>query len=389
VLIDGETIAAVGTEAEVLGDLPREAHAGVEEIDAAGRVVVPGIVDPHTHLVFAGHRATEFEARLLGAEYLATLQAGGGILQTVRATRAADDDRLAALIEARLRRYLVLGVTTIEVKSGYGLTVAEELRHLKLIRRAAAAVPMQVDATLLALHARPPEYQDDPAPWIDQVCDELIPAVAEAGLATGCDVFVQPGVFSIEECRRVLYRGRQFGLAGHVHADQLGWTGGAELAAEQGALSADHLGHISDAGIQAMVATGTVAVLIPGSMLFVPGEMPAPARKMIDAGVTIALSTDFSPGSSPISSPSLVLGLGAAMFGISAAEALAAATINAACVLGRADQVGSLEVGKRADLLLVEADDYRELPYRFGERLIRTVIAGGRIVAEGPAVGSL
>lgn len=386
VLVRDGVIVACGEESAVTSLIGNE---DATVVDASGRVLMPGFVDPHTHAIFAGERSTEFEARLLGKHFLDTLKGGGGIHASSRASRATTDQQLVVDISRRLNTLVARGTTTIEVKSGYGLTIAEELRHLRALAVAGQSVHGRIVPTVLALHARPREFSEAPDAWVEAAIVELLPMCVEERLATACDVHVQPGVFSVDQCRVVLDQGKRLGLRGHVHADQMEWTGGCELAAECGALSADHVGHISSAGIDALVAAGTAAVLIPGSTVFVPGEQVAPAREMISRGAVIAISTDFNPGSSPILSTPLIVSLSCALYRLSAAEALAAATINAAYALGLADQVGSIEAGKRADLIIVEAEDYREIPYRVGEQLVREVYVDGVLMAESAAIGPI
>lgn len=400
-ILDG-LIVAIGTEKKVRRALagqapgrkrvpgaPDEGHEP-DELDAEGGLVIPGFVDPHTHLVFAGHRAEEFEARIIHRrDYLDFVKSGAGGISTMSRTRATPTSELVSLVRARLERMLRQGTTTAEVKSGYGLSVSEEVRHLEALAAAAADVPIDVAPTLLAAHFRPPEYPHDPEPWIVQIESELLPEVVRRGLATASDVFCEPDIYSVDQARRVLLAAKQQGLALHVHADQLSTSGGAELAVELGALSADHLGRMSEAGVTALAGSSTVAVLIPGSVFFVPGEAVPPVRRMIYAGVAIAIASDCNPGSSPISSQGLAIGLATVLFRISVAEALAAATINAAWAVGVADRVGSLEPGKHADLLVLDADDHRDLAYRFGENLVRHVVKRGQVVVTRPPAGPL
>jgi imidazolonepropionase len=387
VLVRGERIEAVGPTEEVERALGAE---DVEVIDAGGGLVAPGFVDPHTHLLFAGSRAEEFEARLVhGADYLSFVQAGAGGLSTVAATRATSTVALAALVRRRLERMLAAGTTTAEVKTGYGLTVEDELRHLRALRTASKEVPLDVAPTLLAAHFRPPEYRDDPGPWLAQIESDLLPTVARDELATAADVFCEPGIYSVDQARKLLKAARREGLAVHLHADQLSDSEGAALAAEIGALSADHLGHVSTSSVRTLAASATVAVLIPGSAFFVPGERVPPARQMVEQGVAIAIASDCNPGTSPMWSQSLAIGLSVVLFKLSVAEAIAAATINAAHAIGRGRDVGSLEPGKLADLVILEADDYRDVAYRFGQDLVRTVIKRGRVVGSSPGIGPL
>lgn len=362
---------------------------GAEVIDATGRAVLPAFVDPHTHLVFAGDRVDEFEQRLAaplreggGADYLAILAAGGGILRTVRATRAAAPADLSRRAHAALRAMLRYGTTTVEVKSGYGLTTAEELKLLRVVEGLRPSVNQTLVPTLLAVHAVPPEFADDPDGYVRLVCTETIPAVAGAGLARFCDVFCEHGVFSVAQSRRVLEAGLAHGLPPKLHAEQQSHTGGAALAAALRAVSADHLDHATEEDLAQLAAAGTVAVFLPGAALMLREAHPAPARQAVAAGVPVALATDFNPGTSPILSMPLIIGLACLRLGLSPAEALVAATINAAYAVGEGERAGSLEPGKRADLVLLDAPSYRYLPYCFGLNLVDTVVQQGRVVVR-------
>jgi imidazolonepropionase len=347
-------------------------------------------VDPHTHLVFAGSRPREFEARLTqGRSFTDFIKEGGGAMDTVRRTRAASDEDLADLIALRLRRIAQWGVTTVEVKTGYGLSIEEEFRHLRVLAGVSARSSISVVATALPAHFPP---LDDPGGvdgYVERICSEMIPQVANEGLAAAFDVFLDPSAYSADHVRRIVRTAQANGLGARIHADQLHADGGAELAAELGALSADHLGHISPAGIRALASSDTIAVLIPGSLMFVPGEKAPPVREMIEAGVAIGVSTDYTPGTSPIAFMPVAITLAMTLFKLTAAEVLAAATINAAFALGVADKAGSIEVGKRADLVIFEAKDYREIPYRVGENLARRVLVSGETIVERPPVGPL
>lgn len=386
VLIESARIARVGTQAELFIDLADD----VELIDAEQNIVLPGFVDPHTHLVFSGSRPAEFEARLLnGTNLVKLVQAGHGSLETVERTRRTKTEDLVDLVEMRLRRMLVVGTTSVEIKTGYGLSVDEELRHLRVIDEASRRVPVNVLRTALVAHFRPPELADRPDEWVDAVCRSLIPAIAAERLADAIDVFLEPSVFDRTQCTAILECGQRYELPCRVHGDQFADDGAAELAAEFGALSADHLGFISARGIGALAQSGTVAVLIPGSLVFMPGERPAPVREMIDAGVTVALATDYNPGSSPIVSQALSAALALVFLKMTVAETLAAITIDAAAAIGRRDSVGSIEPGKSADLVFIEATDYRDILYRFGENLVRRVISAGTTVVNRPLVGPL
>jgi imidazolonepropionase len=376
---DGRIIAA-GPTARVRAAV-RLAH-GARVLDASGRAVLPGFVDAHTHAVFAGDRAEEFELRLGGADYLEILAAGGGILSTVRATRSAPDDALALRTAAFLESMLRLGTTTVEIKSGYGLSTEHELRQLGVVRSLSGRVPQTLVPTLLAAHAVPPERRDDPEGYVRLVCEETIPAAAAAGLARFCDAFCERGAFSAEQSRRVLRAGSSHGLRPKIHAEQKSRTGGALLAAELGATSADHLEYAEEDDLVALAGAGTVAVLLPGAAFMLREEREAPARRMVELGVPVALATDFNPGTSPIRSVPVVMGLACLRLGLSPAEALVAATVNAACAVGLCDEVGSLEPGKQADLLVLDAPSHRHLTYQFATNLVRTVVKDGRVVVE-------
>lgn len=373
-------ILAVGPAAQV-SDLVRVTRE-TTVIDAAERAVLPGFVDPHTHLVFAGDRADELVRRLEGADYLEILAAGGGILSTVRATRQASPEAL----QRRARRWLDLmlaqGTTAVEIKSGYGLSTEEELKLLRVAWALGEEGPQSVVATLLAAHAVPPEYRARPDDYVQLVCEETIPAVARTGLARFCDVFCERGVFSVEQSRRVLETGRRYGLEPKLHAEQKSRLGGAALAAELRAVSADHLEHAAEADLRALATAGTVAVLLPGAAFMLRDEQGAPARRLVELGVPVALATDFNPGTCPILSLPVILGLACLRLGLSPAEAVAAATINAAHAIGLGAEVGSLEVGKLADLVVLDAPSHRHLPYWFGMNLAHTVVKRGRVVAQ-------
>lgn len=376
---DGQIIA-VGPTGRVRAEIELSSPAQV--VDARGCVVLPGFVDPHTHLVFAGSRADEFEMRLRGATYLEVAAAGGGILSTVAATRAADEETLVRLAGERLDRLLRTGTTTAEVKSGYGLSLADELKQLRAIHRASAAHEVDLVATVLAAHAVPPEFAGDPDRYVTAVTEEILPAVAEEDLAEFCDAFCDVGAFTIPQGRKVLEAGAALGLIPKLHADEFADLGGAHLAAEVGAISADHLLRASDAGLAALAAAGTVAVLLPGTALYL-GLAYANARRMIDLGVPVALATDFNPGTSPTWSMPAVIALACVGMRMLPAEAITAATINAAWAIGMAEEVGSLEPGKAADMVICHGDDYREIAMAFGAPLVRQVIKRGRIVVDG------
>jgi len=363
------------------------AESAIERIDAQRGTVTPGLIDPHTHLLFAGTRHAEVELRQRGHSYLEILAAGGGILQTVRMTRAASDDELLDHGRRWLAEMLSHGVTTAEVKSGYGLDTASELRLLALYGQLAAEGPVQLVPTFLGAHAVAPEFRDRPdaaRAYIDSVINEQLPAVAEQGIALSCDVFCEPSVFSVEDSRRLLRRAQEVGLHVRLHADQIATGGGSELAAEVGALSADHLGAVSDSGIVALAKAAddghpVVATLLPVSAFYLDEPHYAPARGLIEAGVPVAIGTDFNPGTSPAANAQLAMSFAIHSLWITAAEALAAQTINAAAALGIADSHGSLEPGKHADLVVWQPDSHALLPYWLGANLVRVVIKRGRV----------
>jgi imidazolonepropionase len=350
---------------------------GIER-DVAGRVVMPGFIDAHTHLCYAGERWDEFAPRRSGADYLAVLERGGGIHATVRATREASDEQLLGLLRERLRRAAQLGTTTIEVKSGYGLEPEDELRLLRIIGRARAEAPIEVAVTFLAAHALPPAFGEDRRGFIHAV-RAVLPLVVREALAEAVDAFVEQGVFTAEEVRPLFKAAQEAGLAVTVHADQLHDVGAAALAARSGARSADHLTHASPEGLRAMARSGTVAVLLPGSAFFVGYGAPD-ARRFLEHRVPLAVATDHNPGTSPLEGLSTAITLAVALCGLSPQEAIVAATINAAHALRRAERTGALVEGRRADIVVLDTDDERELAYRLGAPLVREVYAGGRRV---------
>jgi len=380
VAVAGGRITWVGPDASLQAAVAMEPHTRV--IDAGGRVVMPGVVECHTHVVFGGDRAAEFQLRVAGTGYQEIAVAGGGITSTVRATRAASRAELFAKGLRRLDRLLGYGVTTVEVKSGYGLTVDHELRILEVYQDLAEAVPQTLVPTLLGAHTVPAEYAGRADRYVDLVVGEMIPVAAERGLACFCDVFVEEGAFDLEQARRVLQAGVAHGLGSKLHVDQLSPGGGAELAAELGAVSADHLDHVSDAGIAALAAAGITAVLLPGAVFFLGLHEYAPARRLIEAGVRVALSTDFNPGTCYTENVFLMGTIASTQMKMNAAEVILALTLNAAHAVGLAGEVGSLEVGKRADLLILDAASHLSIPYHWGVNPVATVIKDGVAVAE-------
>jgi imidazolonepropionase len=379
--IDAGLIVAVGPESEL-----RTRYRARQTLDARGGTLVPGFVDAHTHPVFATTREDEFELRTRGATYAEIAANGGGILSTTRGVRAASQEQLALRLRTHLDRFLALGTTTVEAKSGYGLSVEDELKCLRAIRDASGAHAIDVVPTFLGAHDFPLEFRERKGDYVDLVVDQMLPRVAAEKLASYCDVFTDAIAFSVDQSRRVLERARELGLGLRLHVDQLSPLGGAELAAELRAASADHLEHVSDAGIAALLAAQVIPVLCPVVPLFLRQEREAPARRMIDAGLAIAISTDFNPGSCYLQSMPEVISWSALRYRMSAAECLTAATLNAACSLGRGADIGSLEPGKRADVLVLDVPNHKHLAYELGRNPVRTVIAGGQSAAIDPAV---
>src|SRR5438477_11063592 len=349
------------------------------DVDVGGRVVMPGFVDPHTHLCYAGERWEEFATRRSGADYLAVLTAGGGIHATVRATREATDEALLALLQRRIGDATELGTTTIEVKSGYGLEPAEELRQLRLIAGARAIAPIDVAVTYLAAHALPAPLGDDRARFIREAIGALA-AVIDEKLAEAVDAFVEKGAFDVDDVRPLFAAAKKAGLAVTLHAGQLNDVGAAAFAARIRARSADHVAHASAEGIRALARAGIPAVLLPGSAFFV-GYAPPEARRFIAARVPVALASDHNPGTSPLEGMPTAIALGVTLCGLTPHEAIVAATVNAAHALGRGDRTGALVAGRRADILVLDTDDERELAYRMGAPLVAEVYASGKRVA--------
>lgn len=366
-------IAWVGPVADLEGapgELAREVHT------VRGGWITPGLIDCHTHLVFGGDRADEFEMRLQGASYAEIARAGGGILSTVRATREASDEELERSAAGRLRSLLAEGVTTVEIKSGYGLDTETELRMLRVARRLGETHPVDVRTTLLAAHAVPPEYAGRREAYVDLVVGEILPRAVELGLADAVDAFLESIAFTPRDVDRVFEAAAERGLPVRLHADQLEDGGGAALAARHGALSADHLEHASPGGVDAMAAAGTVAVLLPGAFYFLRESTAPPVRRLRDAGVPMAVATDANPGSSPALSPLLVMNMACILLGLTPEEALAGTTREAARALGLLHDRGTVEVGKRADLAIWDVRGPAELSYWMGARPLRRVIRG-------------
>ncbi len=365
-------IEAVGASSDIKPRITTE----YEVIDAAGRVVLPGFVDAHTHAVFAGTRVDEFELRVNGATYEQIAAAGGGIRSTVSKTRAASEDELLKASRRYANWFLRSGTTTVEAKSGYGLSLVDERKMLKVIRHL-GYVP-----TFLGAHEIPEEYRGRRDEYVDLIIEEMLPVIAEQRLAKYCDVFCEPNVFDVTASRKILNRARQLGLELRMHADQLSRSGAAELAAEMGAVTADHLEQIDDCGIHALASANVQPVLLPASVYCLGLDRFAPARNIVEAGLAVVLATDFNPGSSPCASMPFVLSLASTHMRMSPAEAITAATINAAYSLGRGHRIGSLEPGKRADFVVHDCRDYREIAYFAGVELARAVIVNGQLVYE-------
>ena len=378
VAVAGEEVLAVGKSDEVEGKV--DLAEGCQVIDAKGEVVTPGFIDPHTHPVFSKTRQAEFEMRILGKSYMEIAEAGGGIRASVRDLRETKTSELTRITSARLETLLSYGVTTLEAKSGYGLSTESEIKSLEIIRDLNNTQVLDLVPTFLGAHEVPDEYRDNREEYIRILIEEMIPRVADEKLAEFCDIFCEEGVFSIEESRRIMQAALDHGLKLKFHADELASTGGGELAAELGAVSADHLVFISDEGIRAMAKAGTVAVLLPGTSFSLAHGHYAPARKMLESGVAVALSTDCNPGSSFTESLPLIITLAALNYKMTAAESIAAVTVNAACAIDRGGQIGQLVKGLPADLVLWDMADYRELPYHYGVNLVKKVVKRGKIV---------
>lgn len=375
--ISGSEIVAVGPTERVLATAGVDAETA--EIDARGLVVTPGLIDSHTHLGFFGTRQNEFEMRAQGATYSEIMAVGGGIYASVRMTRGATLEQLAQTAERHLLTMLAHGTTTVEAKSGYGLDLDTEIRQLEALRLVSSRQPVEIVPTYLGAHCVP--HGQDPDAYVSWICEEAIPEVARLGLARFCDVFCEEGVFTPEQSERILQAGRLHGLGAKLHADELADTGGASLAARLGATSADHLHCANEVGLAAMARAGVIATLLPGTAIFLGLDRHAPARRMVELGVPIAVATDFNPGSCYCESLPLILSFACTQLKLSPAEALTAATINAAYAVGLGVGIGSLEVGKQADVVLWNADDYRLIPYHMGINLAKTVIKRGRIAA--------
>ena len=376
VVVRDDRIAAVGPAAEL-----RERHRGATEVDCQRGVLMPALVDSHTHAIFGAPRAAEHEMRASGLDYMEIARRGGGIHSSVRDVRRREEDELLALARMRVRRLASYGVGTIEVKSGYGLSIADEMKLLRVVRRLAAELPVRLVPTFLGAHEIPLEHRESAGrrrEYVDLVVHEMIPTVARDHLAQFADVFCETGVYTVAESREILTAARAAGLGLKLHADELTASGGAELAAEMRATSADHLAAISPDGIAALAQSHTVATLLPATMLFLGKSSQAPARRMIEAGLPVALASDFNPGTSPTVAFPIAMTLGVSQLRMNAAEAVIAATVNGAAALGMAAEVGQIAPGFSADMALMGISDYRELPYWLGARLCRGLWTRGK-----------
>lgn len=376
VLIDGDRITWFG----VRKDTP--AHDGADVIDADGGTVVPGLVDCHTHVVYAGSRENEFEQRIGGASYIEILEAGGGIKSSVQMLRAASEDELVAQSLPRVRRMLECGVTTIEAKSGYGLSPEHELKTLRAIRRIADETPAEMIGTYLAAHTIPPEFAGRADAYLDHMLDAaLLKSIVDGGLAEFADVFCERGAFDLMQSGRFLAECRKAGLAPKIHSEQITRTGATAMAAELGAVSADHLECVDDADIEALRRSRTIPVVLPGCSFFL-GSPVAPARKLIDAGLPVALATDVNPGSCTIESLPLIMSMAATMLRMTPLESLVACTANAAAALNRADRLGAIAVGHQADLVILDVPNVNRWAYNVGVNPVAKVLKAGRVVVN-------
>jgi imidazolonepropionase len=378
VIIEGGRIQSVGRTQEILSG---SNSSGYDILDASGKAVLPGFVDSHTHFVFAGYRAEEYNWRLCGDSYMDIMQKGGGILSTVSATRSAEMSDLVATGHRRLDAMLSLGVTTVEGKSGYGLDLETEMKQLEVMRILNREHPVDIVPTFMGAHAVPPEYKGVEENYIDFMIDEVMPEVARRRIAEFCDVFCEKNVFSIDQSRRLLRKAYDLGFKLKIHADEIVAMGGTELAVEIGAVSADHLLQASDKGLAELARSDTLATLLPGTA-FSLREPYARGREMIDQGCAVALASDFNPGSCFTQSIPLIVALATLCMNISTEEAITALTLNAAAAVDRADTIGSIDRGKQADLIILEYPSYTFIPYHIGMSTVETVIKKGRIVFD-------
>ena len=379
IVIAGQEILEIGS-----GEVPpRFVKSGAEILDARGALVTPGLVDAHTHLVFGGWREHELADKLRGVSYLDILKRGGGILSTVAATRAATQDELTAKAKASLSEMLALGTTTCEAKSGYGLTPDDEVKQLNVVKRLKGEQPVELVSTFMGAHAVPGEYMDDKEAYISLIIDAMLPYIAERGLAEYCDVFCETAVFSALEAERILSAAQKLGLGAKIHADEIDAIGGSEVAAELGAVSAEHLIAITENGMDMLAHSGTIAVLLPATSFYL-GKGYAPARRMIEKGIPVAVASDFNPGSTPNLSLQLAMNIACYKYLLTPEAALTAVTLNAAASIGRSPTVGTLDRGKQAGILVWNAPNLDMIFYRYGSNQVKNVIKKGKIiVSEG------
>ncbi len=375
VAVQNGRIAAVGGSSSILQNFKTE-----DIFDAAGKVVMPGFVDPHTHPVFFNTRENEFEMRLQGKTYVEISQSGGGIRSSIDGVRNASEDELFELSRKRIEKIISNGTTTLEAKSGYGLSTESEIKMLKVIQRLQEALPIDIVPTFMGAHEFPTEYKDNREEYIRILKEVMMPQVKELGLAHYCDIFTEDHVYNIQQSRDILNHAKKLGFRLRMHADEIEPIGGAELAAEVAAVSADHLGAASNAGIKAMAESGVIATLLPGTIFSLGMKSYARARDMIDTGVAVALATDYNPGSCNCDSMQFVITLACLQMKMTPAEAITAATINAAYALELGDKIGSIEVGKQADILVMNMPNYQFLPYHFGSNNVEMVIKKGKLI---------
>lgn len=385
VVIEDGIIKTVGKTSQVLKDYDEKNY---EVIDASGKAVLPGFVDSHTHFVFGGYRAEEFSWRLRGDSYMDIMQRGGGIVNSVKATREASMEELIKLGESRLNTMLFFGVTTVEGKSGYGLELETEIKQLKVMEELDKIHPVDIVRTFMGAHATPIEYKGRTDEYVDHIIDDMMPQIAKQNLADFSDVFCEKNVFSIEQARMIQNKAKELGFKIKLHADEIVQFGGGELAAELGAISADHLLQVSDKGIEEMAKAGVVATLLPCTA-FSLRESFARGRKMIDSGCAVALATDFNPGSCFCESIPLVFALAALQMNISIEEAVTALTINGAAAVGRAKNIGSIDPGKNGDIIVLEFPSYKFIPYHVGVNTVEKVIKSGVLVFDKEMGGKL
>lgn len=373
--IDDKRIIAVGNSEQIAIE-----YQSKNMIDAADKVVMPGFVDPHTHPIFYSTRENELEMRIKGKSYVEISQSGGGIRSSISGVRESSENELFELSKKRIERIISNGTTTLEAKSGYGLSTQSEIKMLKVIERLNHNLPITIVPTFLGAHEFPAEYKDDRETYIKILTDEMLPEVAEKNLAEYCDIFTEEHVYNIEQSRRILTKAKQLGFKIRMHADEIKPIGGAELAADMGAVSADHLGAASDKGISAMKESGVIATLLPGTIFSLGMQSYARARYMIDNNLAVALATDFNPGSCNCDSMQFIITLACLNMNITPAEAITAATINSAYSLELGEEIGSLENGKKADILIMDMPSYQYLPYHFGSNNVEKVIKNGNVI---------